>query len=180
MTTTVFKPLQVFVIPTLNGMANVIKRVVWEMEISSNGQTTKAVGEIVLPDPNPETYIETTEVTSEILKGWVMEANGGDLYLQQLLMQHEYYLEDLAVLAVAEPYPALEVTPVLTTEQIADAVRLDRNTRLHEADTLVNKALDNGVDPGMYRAYRQALRDIPEQAGFPTDVSWPVAPPDPS
>lgn len=24
--------------------------------------------------------------------------------------------------------------------------------------------------------YRQALRDIPQQPGFPTEVIWPVAP----
>jgi len=27
-----------------------------------------------------------------------------------------------------------------------------------------------------WRTYRQALRDIPAQAGFPTDVTWPVEP----
>lgn len=25
-------------------------------------------------------------------------------------------------------------------------------------------------------AYRQALRDIPDQAGFPTDITWPTKP----
>ena len=25
-------------------------------------------------------------------------------------------------------------------------------------------------------AYRQALRDIPSQAGFPTDITWPTKP----
>ncbi|MFS8930937.1 tail fiber assembly protein [Cupriavidus taiwanensis] len=27
-----------------------------------------------------------------------------------------------------------------------------------------------------YAAYRQALRDVPQQPGFPRDVSWPVPP----
>jgi len=27
-----------------------------------------------------------------------------------------------------------------------------------------------------YAGYRQALRDIPEQAGFPHDIEWPVKP----
>ena len=27
-----------------------------------------------------------------------------------------------------------------------------------------------------WRTYRQALRDVPAQAGFPTDVTWPVEP----
>lgn len=27
-----------------------------------------------------------------------------------------------------------------------------------------------------YTAYRQALRDVPAQEGFPNDIVWPVAP----
>ena len=27
-----------------------------------------------------------------------------------------------------------------------------------------------------WRTYRQALRDVPAQAGFPTSVTWPVGP----
>lgn len=32
------------------------------------------------------------------------------------------------------------------------------------------------VTKGDIGAYRQALRDLPEQAGFPYDVNWPVKP----
>lgn len=30
--------------------------------------------------------------------------------------------------------------------------------------------------PDAWKTYRQALRDIPEQSGFPTNVTWPVKP----
>jgi len=30
--------------------------------------------------------------------------------------------------------------------------------------------------PDDWRTYRQALRDIPTQAGFPENVTWPVEP----
>ena len=30
--------------------------------------------------------------------------------------------------------------------------------------------------PDDWRTYRQALRDIPAQSGFPTNVTWPVKP----
>tara|TARA_R110000868_G_scaffold310254_2_gene571507 strand:+ start:258 stop:476 length:219 start_codon:yes stop_codon:yes gene_type:complete len=30
--------------------------------------------------------------------------------------------------------------------------------------------------PDDWRTYRQALRDVPTQAGFPTDVTWPTEP----
>lgn len=34
--------------------------------------------------------------------------------------------------------------------------------------------LSNGE--GRLKTYRQALRDVPEQAGFPYAVEWPVPP----
>jgi hypothetical protein len=51
-----------------------------------------------------------------------------------------------------------------------------RSTLLAEADILINKALDNGQDATALRAYRQALRDITTQTGFPQDVQWPELP----
>lgn len=30
--------------------------------------------------------------------------------------------------------------------------------------------------PDDWRTYRQALRDVPSQSGFPTDVTWPLEP----
>jgi len=50
-----------------------------------------------------------------------------------------------------------------------------RNDLLVTADHKVNTAMDAG-DPiaiGKARLYRQALRDVPEQEGFPYDVAWP-------
>lgn len=55
-------------------------------------------------------------------------------------------------------------------------VRAERNKRLSEADKLIFIAEDNGEDTTSLRAYRQALRDIPQQDGFPLDVEWPEIP----
>lgn len=35
---------------------------------------------------------------------------------------------------------------------------------------------DAPVDQAAWATYRQALRDIPEQAGFPQDIQWPPEP----
>jgi hypothetical protein len=35
---------------------------------------------------------------------------------------------------------------------------------------------DAPVDQAAWTTYRQALRDVPDQAGFPADIKWPVAP----
>jgi hypothetical protein len=61
--------------------------------------------------------------------------------------------------------------------QQASSVRADRNARLAATDWRVIKALEdgNGLDFNL-AAYRQALRDVPSQPGFPWDIIWPEAP----
>lgn len=59
----------------------------------------------------------------------------------------------------------------------ADAVRADRNTRLAATDWRVVKDLEaTGAVAPDWSAYRQALRDIPSQEGFPWDINWPTPP----
>ena len=52
-------------------------------------------------------------------------------------------------------------------------VRAKRNSLLAETDYL---ALSDTTITSDMATYRQALRDVPAQAGFPTDVTWPVKP----
>ena len=51
--------------------------------------------------------------------------------------------------------------------------RAKRNALLSEADIIINKAFDAGSDLTALKAYRQALRDVPQQAGFPETITWP-------
>ena len=47
------------------------------------------------------------------------------------------------------------------------------------ADTDWTQVLDAPIDSATreaYRAYRQALRDIPDQDGFPESITWPELP----
>lgn len=53
-------------------------------------------------------------------------------------------------------------------------VRAERNRRLAECDW--TQLSDAPVDPLPWQTYRQALRDITAQAGFPSAVIWPEAP----
>ena len=61
--------------------------------------------------------------------------------------------------------------------QQAASVRADRNARLAATDWRVIKALEegNGLDFDL-AVYRQALRDVPSQPGFPFNVIWPEVP----
>jgi hypothetical protein len=56
----------------------------------------------------------------------------------------------------------------------ASIVRRDRNNRLTESDwTQID---DAPVDKQAWAAYRQALRDLSTQIGFPWEVTWPTQP----
>jgi hypothetical protein len=63
------------------------------------------------------------------------------------------------------------------TEAEAAFARLRRNAALAATDWRVIKALEdgNGLDFDL-AVYRQALRDIPEQPGFPLNIVWPEMP----
>ena len=62
------------------------------------------------------------------------------------------------------------------TEQ-AKSVRASRDALLAECDWVAIKAFETGTPVSAELAtYRQALRDITTQAGFPWTVEWPVQP----
>ena len=59
----------------------------------------------------------------------------------------------------------------------AKSVRQTRDDKLKECDWVVIKNLElNANIPGVWEVYRQALRDIPAQSGFPWTITWPVEP----
>jgi hypothetical protein len=59
----------------------------------------------------------------------------------------------------------------------AKAVRQERDKRLADCDWRVIKALESNIPQDFeWAAYRQALRDISTQSGFPWDITWPDAP----
>jgi len=57
----------------------------------------------------------------------------------------------------------------------ANNIRQERNQRLSQSDWT---QLDDspGSQKLEWTTYRQALRDLPTQAGFPWQVDWPIAP----
>lgn len=56
----------------------------------------------------------------------------------------------------------------------AKSVREQRNAKLSESDW--TQVADAPVDKAAWATYRQELRDISKQAGFPWEITWPVAP----
>lgn len=73
-----------------------------------------------------------------------------------------------------------KVTRVFTVEAIPDEekaaqVRAERNVLIAKTDWTQGKDIPDAVSQP-WAVYRQALRDVPQQAGFPWDVQWPAQP----
>lgn len=67
--------------------------------------------------------------------------------------------------------------PKPTDKELSYSIRAQRDYKLEVTDYLL--ASDYPISPEDLEAvkvYRQALRDIPEQSGFPKNVQWPVEP----
>ena len=59
-------------------------------------------------------------------------------------------------------------------EQLAADIRAERDRLIATTDYAVQP--DSPHDTPEMRAYRQALRDVPQQEGFPDSVEWPEKP----
>ena len=79
--------------------------------------------------------------------------------------------EDGAVTTAAQHEAAYKAAK--DAEQ-AKSVREQRNQKLKDSDW--TQVADAPVDKAVWATYRQELRDITSQAGFPWDVTWPVQP----
>ena len=60
-----------------------------------------------------------------------------------------------------------------TTEFRSEIERTRRNNFLQETDWW---AMSDNTMTAAQTQYRQDLRDVPDQAGFPTDITWPTKP----
>jgi hypothetical protein len=58
-------------------------------------------------------------------------------------------------------------------DRAAESVRTERDSRLAKTD--FHALSDTAMSEAM-TTYRQALRDVPEQDGFPHEVTWPDSP----
>lgn len=91
-------------------------------------------------------------------------------------LKHCALMTDEEVSAHLAPKP-------LTTEQLADKVHAERDAKIEAVRWRIERAKDE-ADLGVQLTeplepllqYVQALRDVPQQAGFPESVEWPVEP----
>jgi hypothetical protein len=69
-----------------------------------------------------------------------------------------------------------EIAPfVPDLQEMALRARGQRNQLLTESDWTQAADVPQALKD-VWAPYRQALRDVPQQAGFPTDIVWPTKP----
>lgn len=108
------------------------------------------------------------------IKYWLCTVAGGRGALKTVECADDR-LESALTFARAEAYNG-EMT-VEDVHMTAEEARTERNKLLEESDW--TQVLDAPIDAETreaYRVYRQALRDIPEQEGFPETITWPELP----
>ena len=77
--------------------------------------------------------------------------------------------------------PVAPIIPPLTPEQQAANARRMRDSKLLDFDRELyrNQFFWSALTPAQQAeriAYRQALLDVPQQAGFPAEIVWPAHP----
>lgn len=72
-----------------------------------------------------------------------------------------------------------EILKQQNLSELKDTIRINRNTLLQESDWTDTVSAVSRLGQAKYdewQTYRQALRDITLQSGYPTDIVWPNPP----
>lgn len=109
--------------------------------------------------------------------------NTGEVYAyDQEQIDGGWVKEGLVAMTDEEVSAHLAPKP-LTTEQLADKVRAERDAKIEAMRWRIERHKDEielGNEPleplEPLLQYVQALRDVPQQAGFPENTEWPAEP----
>lgn len=110
---------------------------------------------------------------SNTLRLWLRKfvAENPTLWREKQINDENGNLKAITIEAIPQP------TEAEIAEQKAQAVRGQRDRILSQTDYLVSGDYPiSDDDLAAVKAYRQALRDVPAQDGFPDSVVWPELP----
>ena len=107
------------------------------------------------------------------------KGNGGYNVVPKEVDPHNAYtLEEVRTYLLGNPEMLIDLEGI-ETERITREARAHRDYLLKETVDSVNpmrwEALTE-LQKDAWRAYRQALLDVPQQEGFPNNITWPEAP----
>lgn len=119
--------------------------------------------------------VDTDNIESQI--------QSGESYVEGSIDSSVYYIENgqgVEIPAQTSPYAVFDFTTKqwVLVENLASAdVLLKRQRLLYSSDwtQIPNNPLTT-TQQQAWATYRQELRDIPSQSGYPYNVVWPVAP----
>ncbi len=119
-------------------------------------------------------YSETSYVINCDSKG-----NGGyNVVPREIDPYNAYTIEEVEAYILAHPEMLIDMQAI-DAEELAQGARAKRDNLLKETVDSVNpmrwEALTD-TQKDAWRAYRQALLDVPQQEGFPMNIVWPEAP----
>jgi len=91
---TTYEILDLFVYPERETFTNVVGKALLKINFSRNGVSTQGLVEAVLDVTalSQDTFIPVDQVSTDTLANWVIEANGGTEFLEQLKAMHEIEL----------------------------------------------------------------------------------------
>ena len=107
--------------------------------------------------------------------GVVQDANGNwvEAYVERDMFA-DYVDEDGVTVTKTEQEQAYTATK---DAEAATAARATRDGLIASCDWMAIKAFEGGTTVSTeWATYRQALRDVSAQAGFPNDITWPTQP----
>lgn len=123
----------------------------------------EAVLEAPKPDAGPYQYVARNGVVQDAKGNWVTAWEVREMF-------SDYTDEDGVMHTKAEREAAYQAD--IDTAKAA-SIRLERDSLLADTDWM---ALSDVTMSAEMTTYRQALRDITAQEGFPHSVTWPVKP----
>lgn len=113
-----------------------------------------------------------------------VEVNGVNIPEDAVSITEQHYADLMAgqtsgqvIMGDSDGSPYLSPAPSPTSEQLAIDARQKRDSLISETDwTVLADAPLTTAQKNAWKAYRQALRDVPSQSGFPDSITWPVKP----
>ena len=122
----------------------------------------------VLASPKPE---PSGDYKFVVRNGVEQDANGNWVYAwTERDMFTEYTDDDGVTHSVADQQAAYDASEAA---KLAKSERAKRDELLKETD---HYGLSDVTMSAEMTTYRQALRDVPQQTGFPQTITWPEAP----
>lgn len=125
--------------------------------------------------------LQTIEVSNPIIESEYDPSPNFKVSVNRRYRNDEYWVVNGVVTPLpSKPNPYAEFdfdqqTWVNDSTSTAAAIRFERDKKLAESDWTQGRDVPQTVSD-LWAEYRQKLRDLPQQAGFPTNVEWPTTP----